>query len=149
MLGNVIYANGDGLNIANWATTITMVHNTIYGNTGEGITTRNTNTLVLQNNVITHNGGFGVDADDGDFSARDHNDFFANGSGWCSGCVSPGTGSLADDPMYIDAPSGDLRLQSASTLINAGVDLGHDVNGAGADDFNGVSPDIGAHETAE
>jgi len=65
-------------------------------------------------------------------------------------CVTSGydgTGNIGDDPLFVDAIAGDLRLQSTSPCINTGTG-----DGAPATDFLGISRpqgagyDMGAYE---
>ena len=49
--------------------------------------------------------------------------------------------------MYAGRASGDYRLEPDSPLIDAGVDVGVDVNGSQPGPCNGTAPDIGAWES--
>ena len=97
--------------------------------------------------IFSNNGAFGIRGGDSNFATLDYCNFFGNGAGACMTCSSLGTNSLTDDPAYILPAAFDLRLLSASTLIDAGTDLLIDVNGPPAGDYNGAAPDMGAWES--
>ena len=58
-----------------------------------------------------------------------------------------GDGNITEDPLFVDAESYDLRLQSSSPCIDAGTT---DINGDGFEDqglfYTGSAPDLGAYE---
>lgn len=60
----------------------------------------------------------------------------ANWSGWLPTIAL--TNTLNSDPLFVNALAGDFRLQSASPLIDAGVNIGLP--------YSGSAPDIGAYE---
>jgi hypothetical protein len=102
--------------------------------------------LDLRNNIIAGNLGAGIDGRIESFTFLDHNALFANVGGACTTCVPDGT-NLPTDPLLADPANGDFRLRQGSPLIDAGVDLGGDVNGPAPGAFNGIGPDIGAWES--
>lgn len=148
VVGNVIYANAMGIIVTVQSDFQVLVHNTIHNNVSNGVRFSNANadSADFRNNTLSNNGAWGVDGVDGNFLFRDNNDYFANVSGTCSGCSGLGSNSLTDDPLYIDAATADFRLLNTSTLINAGLDLGIDVNGPAPGNYNGPAPEIGAWE---
>jgi hypothetical protein len=101
----------------------------------------------LRNDILSNNTGFGIVGADASFAFLDDDDFAANTQGPCSSCALTGTHSLDTDPLYVDSAAADYRLRSLSPLIDAGLDLGYDVNGPAAGNFNGKAPDIGAWES--
>ena len=149
VIGNLITGNNPGMFLGGNSNLQVIVHNTLHANGTGGITVGNSlSGNTLRNNIFSENAGFGLDASEAEFPVHDHNDYFGNTLGDCSDCASLGTGSLTDDPLFIDATLNDFRLDPASTCVDAGLDTGHDVNGAAPGDglFNGASPDIGARE---
>jgi parallel beta-helix repeat protein len=154
---NAIYRNnGDGIRIGGSSTGTKIYHNTVHGNgqeagagNGSGIIIGAGSTgTIVRNNIFSVNDGFGVDASEA--ITNSYNDFYTNVSGDCNGCT-PGTGSLASDPLYVNAPGGDFTLtECTSPAINAGIDLGGDqpdMNGAAAGLWNNNAPEQGAFET--
>jgi parallel beta-helix repeat protein len=100
----------------------------------------------VRNNIITTSTTAGVETSGATLTAFGYNLFSANLSD-CSGCTVQSTDVLMD-PLFVDpSPAApDFTLQGLSPAIDAGVDLGVDVNGPAPGDYNGAAPDIGAHE---
>jgi hypothetical protein len=78
------------------------------------------------------------------------NDTFNSGIADALNGRSAGTGNLAVDPKFVDGASGDMRLTSSSTLINAGqvcsVGGVSNPDAAGNSRVSGKSIDLGAYE---
>jgi hypothetical protein len=147
---NVIRDNGgNGILVASAIDNNTVWHNTIDGNTLSGFSCpANSNANDVRNNVFSNNGGWGVSAGAASFASAafvDYNDFFSNALGAWSGGAR-GASSLLLDPIYVDAAARDLRLYAASPCVDAGLDLGLDVNGSAPALFDGAAPDLGASE---
>ncbi len=147
--GNVIYANGNGIEISGPAVANVLVQNTIHANLENGVYVGNNITGTdFRNNILSYNGLWGVNGGSANFAIHDYNDYYLNGSGACSDCAALGPNSLTDDPLYVNAAGYDLRLRGDSTLIDRGAILpGLDVNRAEPGDYNGSGPDIGAWES--
>jgi len=106
--------------------------------------------IAVLDNILAFNGAWGIDAEDGDFAvgSPDFNDYYGNVSGDCGGCTVLGADDLTVDPVFVDGPNADFRLDPDSPCIDAGTDsTGVDKNGPAPGDFNGDWPDIGALET--
>ncbi len=168
---NRIYANSDGIFVSVGGDTITgnlifdnliggiwmgssvdaviLWHNTLHGNGEEGADVGSATNLDIRNNLFSTNGAVagnaGLQASGATFTALDFNAYWDNAGGACGGCT-PGAGHLALDPLYIDAASDDFRLTPVSPCIDAGQNLGLDLNDARYGDFNASGPDIGAWE---
>jgi len=124
-----------------------VFNNTFDGNGASGLSLPSQATAIeVQNNLFCNNGGYGIQGEDGNFTACDHNGFFSNGGGNCSACSIDATSILAN-PLYIDRGTFDFRLWPQSPMIDAGVDLGIDINGPARGNFNGSAPDVGAWES--
>ena len=148
VLGNVFAGNETGVLISGDDNFI--AHNLFHANSTVGFATGNGVTgTVLQNNIFMRHQAWGMWADDSELSARDHNDYSNNTSGWCDACRALGTGIQAVDPMLLGAAGGDFRLDPDSLLTDAGTNTGYDVNGTMAGIFNGAFPDMGAFESPQ
>ena len=148
---NDIYWNSIGVYLSTGTHDVLVRHNTFHGNTNTGLWMHNNTTGTdCRNNIFTGHANDAISAKDSNFGPGlfDYNDFFANGGADCTSCTL-GPNSLLLDPSYIDVASDDLRLHPATTpLIDAGVDVGVDMNGPAVPaNFNGAAPEIGARET--
>lgn len=144
---NLVYANrGDGAWVGR-AGSVQLWNNTVAGNGGDGIELAlNALPVDVRNNALTGNGEYGVRGLAQTFAGVDPNLFFSNGSGaWSGG--APGSGSVLADPLFLAEPAGDFGLAPGSPAINAGADLGLDVNGPALGNFHGSQPDLGAQES--
>lgn len=147
LLGNQLFRNGgDAVSLTAQALRVSVWHNTVHGNAGNGLAVAATATgLDVRNNLFTANGLWGADAAAASFAAAEANAFWGNGQGACRACGAPGPLTLAVDPRYLGAPA-DLRPDLASPVVNAGVDLGVDRSGPLDGGFLGSAPDLGALE---
>ena len=102
--------------------------------------------MYFGNNIVSNSGGNGLDCGDGHFATRNYNDYFNNGGLWCTSCSAVDPNGLMDPPRFVDPLTLDLRLYPNSTLIDAGFDLGINVNGPQPMLFNGSAPEMGAWE---
>lgn len=141
---SVIYANTLGLDLR--ATTAIRAC-VIAGNTSDGIKATGSQSLAVRSSLLTGNGGFGINATSQTIASRDTNGYFGNGGGPLSGGQLPAANDVTADPLYLAPQAGDYRLGPESPAINAGVDLGLDLNGAAPNRFNGPLPDLGAEES--
>ena len=65
-----------------------------------------------------------------------------------SGCLGATvSGNVVGSALFVNPGAGDFRLLPGSPGIDASIDLGIDLNGAGAGNFNGAAPDFGAFES--
>jgi len=146
---NLFYANtGDGLHVTS-SPGLTLVHHNVFdGNLGNGLSASSANPppLDARNDLFTHNGAYGTSGPISGFSPFDHNGFFGNALGPIAG-AAPGATDVTADPRYVDRAAGDFRLLPGSPAVNAGVDVGLDVNGPESGNYNGAAPDLGAAET--
>ncbi len=140
---NVTWNNlHDNLRIA--ATGVSAAHNTVVLTSGNALTVTGSS-LDLRNNIFAKAGDFGISASQSAFTQLAFNLAFGNGSGASSSCTL-GTGSLTVDPLFVSEAAQDFRLSSGSPAIDAGMDLGYDVNGTRAGSFDGTAPDLGYFE---
>jgi len=131
--------------------TIDMRHCTVIDNTGGGVRSRHhsgtTGRLRIRNSIIANNGAYGItrpDMNDPE-PILEYNNVFNNTSGNYFQC-SAGTGSISEDPQFLDASGGDFRLAKGSPCIDTGMDLGvtTDLDGVGRPTREGF--DMGAYE---
>lgn len=108
--------------------------------------------LAIADNLLTHTGRFGLEVSSiGTADLDEHHDgFFANPLGDVSAPFAAGPGARHADPLYVDRAGGDLRLQGASPMLDAGddgaaADSAYDA--AGADRKVGPRVDLGGYET--
>lgn len=136
---NIIYNNsGDGVSLQD---ACAIINNTIHGNSGNGVLCRQSSNMYLLviNNLITSNGGYGISASAHNSTMPSifnvlQNAHHNNTSGHENGFTSVSSVTLTEDP-YINAPGGDFRLNDAAgggqLVKNAGIPEtlnGYDVN---------------------
>ena len=138
----IVAWDGDGVGIWDDATQAWVVNNTIAFNEAEGVQA-NAGWALVRNNVIYSNDGGIHNYQSGATMSSDHNALWDNG--WNYANVTPGTGDIFQDPLFVDVANGDYHLQEDSPCIDAGS-----ATGAPAIDIEGTlrdaTPDIGAYE---
>lgn len=120
-------------------------HNTLVSARSEALATGNGAAADVQNNIFAYSGGWGVSASTVP-SPLDYNLYYGNVSGDCNGCTI-GLNAVTDDPAFVDMVSDNYLLDTGSNAIDAGADLGWDLNGSTSGNYNGMAPDIGYDET--
>jgi parallel beta-helix repeat protein len=118
VIGNVIFENDDttrgdsqqwGIDITNVAKN-EIISNTIYGNPSDGIRigSSHCHDNVIRNNIITNNGGYGINS--GTSIDNTYNNIWNDASGSYSG-VSEETGDISVDPLFADPDNKDFHLK--------------------------------------
>jgi len=147
--GNFIAANDTGIEIGPTIDDTVIWHNSLYLNVHDGITYLGGPSSTghdIRNNIFASSGGAGIDLANKTATVVDYNAYHDNTGADCSpSCAGPNA-LVGQDPLFIGTPSYDLRLQWASPCIDAGFDLGLDVNGPAPGNFSPPSPDIGGWE---
>jgi len=142
---NLVYANGvSGIQVSSSGGLLR--YNTFDGNGGDGLYAGSQVAMDVRDNLFTRNGYHGTGGFVSSFSPFDHNGFFGNALGPIAG-AAPGATDVTADPRYFDHAGGNFRLLPGSPAVNAGVDVGLDVNGPESGNFDGAAPDLGAAET--
>jgi hypothetical protein len=115
--GNGVYTSDNTCGV-----NVDIYNNTIDSCTGTGVRldgcSGGTISAKIYNNIITKNAGNGIHKLDWVSLANSYNNVWANGTNY-RGC-SAGTGCISENPLYIDAPTGNYRLQPTSPCIDAG-----------------------------
>ena len=101
---------------------VTVLNNTIDGNTGDGIKIASNNTCAsptILNNILSNNGGYGIDATVGStslFAALpiDYNCFYNNTSGARNGINAGPHDQTNVNPQYANSASGNYAVGNAS-----------------------------------
>ena len=116
---NIIIDNTDGIYIGGNGT---IENNTIDSNNTDGIDLYYPPIdMIIKNNIITNNGGYGITDLSWTFTgAVDYNDVWNNTSGNYSGGVDTGTNDISADPLFVNRAGGDYHLKSCSPCIDKG-----------------------------
>jgi parallel beta-helix repeat protein len=116
----IIYNSGSG--IQGWdvrSTSASINHNTIAYNSNHGISVGGNSTVIIENNIISHNTQFGLKVSDESVRATlINNDFYMNAK--FSGTLPNENFTLS--PMYVDAGKFNFILDKNSQLIGKGTD---------------------------
>jgi len=125
-----IYANGSRVNTGDRA--VDLIHCTIVDNAGGGVYVRNrvgasatVETLRMRNSIVANNGATGVEyvINSGVAAVLEYNDVYGHTANYATDAVA-GTGSLSQDPEFIDAATDDYRMLAGNALLDAGTNLG-------------------------
>jgi hypothetical protein len=145
VLGNLV--RGGSTSILLTDANVKIAHNTLVSASTTAIQNSATGADV-RNNLIAFIGGYGITGSAASFSFLDDGIAFSVSSGLCASCGA-GAKFTIDDPLFTSSGTLDFTLSAGSPAINAGSDLGYDVNGGRAGDFDGTAPDYGAFEFEE
>lgn len=140
---NFVYSNAtNGVAVSNCSGTFWL--NTVDGNGLHGLAAGTQTALDVRDNLFTNNAGNGVSGA-ASLSPFDYNGFFGN---TLPAADAPlGAHDVTADPRFVDRIGGDFRLLPGSPAIDAGADVGVDVNGPAPGNYDGAAPDLGAAET--
>jgi hypothetical protein len=142
IVGNLVIRGNRGIQVSPGFSDAIIRHNTVVYQAGDGILVDEGLPAEVTNNTVAHTGGWAIISGDSAAVTRNHNAYFDNASGICSGCtVDPN--AITTDPLFSDPGLDDFTLNPASPLIDAGTDTGEDRNGSRAGLFDGTAPDIG------
>ncbi|MCL4561956.1 MAG: hypothetical protein M1281_15275 [Chloroflexi bacterium] len=133
-------------------TNVTISGNLCPGGAGGGVTDTNSSHPRLVNSIMWGNQAGFYDNDTSRLDATYSDIEFE-----MEGYIYPGVGNINKDPLFVDAPGGNLRLQSTSPAIDAGSDAAEGLSGISTDldgyprfwDFPGRGSalvDMGAYE---
>ncbi len=103
------------------------------------------NRAIIGNNIVVKNNIFDVDASKSSLlrvsKLEDSHNHFTFGDG--------GEHATSGDPLFVDPANGDFHLQPGSPCINAGTDVGIEMDAEGTAIPHGEAPDIGAYEFSD
>ncbi|RKX24762.1 MAG: hypothetical protein DRP45_07510, partial [Candidatus Zixiibacteriota bacterium] len=116
--------HGGGFVYVYYSSNVTLLGNTIVSNTSEdrgaGITAWDAVALEVRNNIIAFNNvGYGVWISGSSGIVCEYNDVYGNEGGNYYGCTA-GSGSISEDPTFVDAAAYDFTLLPGSPCIDAG-----------------------------
>jgi hypothetical protein len=138
----------------------TLTNNTVNGSRNSAVYAEvqdgTLTSLDLFNNLLTNSGECGIelftDTSTGVLNlSADFNGLFANAGGNYCG-VSAGANDIIDNPLYVDAPGGDLHLTVGSPMIDHGNNAAPELPATDADGeprIQNGTVDIGAFEFAQ
>jgi predicted outer membrane repeat protein len=161
MLTNVTFfgnsADGDGGGMHNWTCNPTLVNVTFSNNSasfsGGGMfngedSSPTLNNVILWGNTAVYNGDqISNNISNPSIRYSDIQGSGGSGVGWDSSLGTDGGGNIDADPLFVDAPNGDLHLSAGSPAIDTG-----DNSVCPATDLDGVTRpqgagcDMGAYE---
>ncbi|KAF5438169.1 Ig-like domain-containing protein [Candidatus Methanophagaceae archaeon] len=96
-----------------------ILNNIIYGSTNDGVyTDAAVIELTLSNNIITNNGGYGINRMAGNIT-HSYNDIWGNAQGSYSGTTAD-EGEIEADPKFGDPANGDFHLKSSAGRLDTG-----------------------------
>ena len=139
--GNVFARMAIG--ILSWAAApLSIRNNTFHGNT-VGVRFTSGSAEDVRNNVFTSN-STSASCGPASFAFLDHQVLYGNTA---DGCLTTGTNTLTQDPLYQFLTGDDFRLQLGSPARDTASSLGIDLNDAAPGLYFGAGPDRGGRET--
>jgi hypothetical protein len=155
IVNNLITGNSKGISLSGASNTpgfgVTIDHNTIYGNSSDGLNVANANTVVtLTNNIFQDNGqtsGYNVNWAAGTaqlFSTHSNNVFYQSGAGTPTGNLLNLTANSTEfttNPLFANAGSANFAIGNLSPAAGSGVPSVFPSIGTG---LTSSFPDMGA-----
>lgn len=140
---SVSYSN-KGTGIASLGIDNRVINNVVYDNDEGGLLITESNCLVYNNTVYNNPGGWGGMNLQGSGHKVKNNIFYQNG---VSGISLDSTNLNGTNPQFVNAASGNFRLQASSSAIDRGISLPEVTTAIdGTPRPQGASFDIGAYE---
>ena len=126
------------------AGSVNTIRNSVFYNNTNGLAAFGTGRINLYNSIVS-NVGNGILFSTGAVAGNvilSNNDFYNNAANF-SGASPTNTNGILTNPLFVNAGT-DFSLQSTSSAINAGTDVGLSTDYAGNPIYG--TPDIGAYE---
>ncbi len=142
---NIIVGNSDGV-VCNATPSAYIANNTIVNNSNNGVLLQNAAAVDVKNNIVVSN-NVGI-ASSSSSGSVDFNCVYGNTTADYQS-ITPGTGSISEDPMFVDWANRDFHLLPGSPCIEAGTNDIVNPLWLDIDDeprISGASVDIGADE---
>jgi parallel beta-helix repeat protein len=114
-----------------------LINNTIVKNRADAVFLHDSCSLILRNNIIVNNEGWGITGSEYAVSLIDYNNFWNNGGDYFE-FFEPGTNDISEDPLFKNERDQNFRLEAGSPCIDRG-----DPNPV-YNDHDGSSNDMGA-----
>jgi hypothetical protein len=109
-------------------------NNVFHGNPGKGLFfLRDYGNPRLSGNIITENGGYGIDCYTGFSGVMRYNDVWGNAGGDYSDSCVAGEGDISRDPLFVDAGRRHFSLSPLSPAVDAGDTSLLDTDGTRSD----------------
>lgn len=118
-LTNCVIADYAGAAIWGTHTDFQIVNNVLADNSQDAVFLHDSSTAIIKNNIIVNNTGFGINGVESALATIDYNDFWGNTENYFE-LFPAGEHDISNDPLFVDAGSGDFHLQSGSPCVDAG-----------------------------
>ena len=96
-----------------------VINNVLTNNGQDAIFLHDSTTAIIKNNIIVHNGSFGISGVESASATVDYNDVWGNTENYLE-FIPAGENDISEDPIFVNSNNGNFHLQSGSPCIDAG-----------------------------